>query len=559
MSGSLPDGFTVTPDQAGPPAGFTIDPDTGHAVAGPSGNALTDAGRFLGTAALHVANGLMSPIVGYGGVSVDPSRPGLKGLTIAPPATAQQTEDAKTKFNDNLFNAAGATEYQPSTEGGKVGMAATSGIIGSLLGGGPLAGAAGGAGAQLLSDNTNLPPLAAALMGSVGGAKGANMASRAAGSMMPGAIDAETLGLARQADAMGIKVPLAKISNSPFVRYLDSTVRRMPFSGYGPMDEANQTAVNRNVVGAFGENASKMTPEVINNAYDRMGTGYDDVASRTNIPVTPQLMNDLQGVVDNSRLNMSADSVVPVERQAMNVLDTAANNNGVLGGKQFKDLTAKGGPISTLQSSTDSGLRQAGDQLRGVLQSHLTANATPEDVAQLRQLDTQYKALKTVEPMAMRADTIGGATPSTGDVSPAGLLSRVNQSYTNAARAEPGQIPLKDIAQVAQRFLKEPNSSLTAERSGIQGMMDHGGQLASGIGAAIMGHEAGVPLHVTLPSLAAAMVGPRLIGSYLRSEGPVQNALYGQSLSPLAQALMVQQRLNGAAPATIASSPQQSP
>lgn len=566
MAATLPDGFTVDQDPAAPPAGFAVDPDTGHAVAGPSGNLLTDAGRFMGTAALHVVNGLMTPFVGRGGVSVDPSQRGMKGLTIAPPATPQQTEDARSKYNDDLFNTTGATEYQPSTEAGKVGMAATSGVIGSLLGGGPLAGAAGGAGAQLLSDNTNLPPLAAALIGSVGGAKGANMASRAAGSMLPGAIDSGTQNLARAANDYGIQVPLGKISNSPFTRFLDSTVRRMPFSGYGAQDEANQAAFNKGVAGTFGEDAHKITPEVLNNAYHRIGGVYDDVASRTNIPATPQFMNDLQGVVDNARLNMSADSVMPVERQAMNVIDTAANNGGVIGGKQFKDLTAKGGPISTMQASSDSGLRQAGNQLRGVLQSHLTANASPEDVAALRQADTQYKSLKTVEPLTMRADTAGGPTPSTGDVSPAALNARVVQQYDNAARAPLGQLPLKDLGQIGQRFLKEPSSSGTSERSGIQEMIGHGGQLAAGLTGAMMGHEAGVPLHVTLPSLAAAMIGPRVVGSYLRSQGPVNTALYGQSLSPLAQALMVQQRLNGSAqpqlpasgaPAMPANSPQQ--
>lgn len=567
MAATLPDGFTVDQDPAAPPAGFAVDPDTGHAVAGPSGNILTDAGRFMGTAALHVVDGLMSPFVGHGGVSIDPSQPGLKGLTIAPPATPQQTDDARAKYNDSLYNASGATEYQPATEAGKVGMAATSGVIGSLLGGGPLAGAAGGAGAQLLSDNTSLPPLASALIGSVVGSKGANTATRAAGSMLPGAIDSGTQNLARTANDYGIQVPLGKISNSPFTRFLDSTVRRMPFSGYGAQDEANQGAFNRGVAGTFGEDAEKITPQVLNQAYDRLGTGYNDIANRTNIPVTPQFMNDLQGVVDNARLNMSADSVEPVQRQAMNVIDTAANNNGVIGGQQFKDLTAKGGPISTMQSSSDSGLRQAGSQLRNVLQTHLTANATPEDVAQLSQLDTQYKALKTVEPLTMRADTAGGPTPTTGDVSPAALNARVVQQYDNAARAPLGQLPLKDLGQIGQRFLKEPPSSGTAERSGIHDMMSHGGQIAGGLGAAMMGaHETGMPLHVAIPSMAAAMVGPRLVGSYLRSSGPVNTALYGQSLSPLAQALMVQQRLNGSqqpqlpasgAPATTANSAQQ--
>lgn len=547
MAATLPDGFTVDADQppvvAAPPAGFSVDPDTGHAVTGPTGSLLSDAGHFLGTAALHLVNGLMTPVVGHGGVSIDPENPGIRGLRIDPPATPVQTDEARGKFNDALFNTTGIPEYQPTTEAGKIGLAATTGAMGAPFGGGLLSGAAGGAAGQALTD-TGVNPLAAALIGGVAGSKGANVATRAAGSMMPGAIDSGTLNLARSAHDYDIQVPLGKISNSPFTRFMDSTVRKMPFSGYGAMDETNQGNFNKGVAGTFGEDATKITPEVLNNAYHRIGGVYDDVASRTSIPASPQFMTDLQGVVDNSRLNLSADSVVPVERQAMNILDTAANNGGIISGKQFKDLTAKGGPVDTLKGSSDSGLRQAGQQFDTILKNHLAANATPEDVVALKQADTQYKALKTIEPLTMRADTAGGPTPSTGDISPAALNARVGQNYDNAARAPLGQLPLKDLGQIGQRFLKEPPSSGTAERSGIQGMLDHGGALASGIGAAIMGHEAGFPLHQSVPALAAAMIGPRLIGSYLRSPGPVNNALYGQSLSPLAQALLTQERLN---------------
>jgi len=194
--------------------------------------------------------------------------------------------------------------------------------------------------------------------------------------------------------------------------------------------------------------------------------------------------------------------------------------------------------VETLKNSTDSGLRNAGQQLDSVLKSHLAANATPEDIALLRQADTQYKALKTVEPLTMRADTIGGATPSTGNVSPAAVLSRVGQQYQNAPRAALGDIPLKDLGQIGQRFLKEPASSGTAERSGIAHLMETG----IGAGAALIGHEAGVPLHYSLPSLAAALVAPRVIGSYLRSPATVNSAVNGTEMSPLAQALAIQLR-----------------
>ena len=75
--------------------------------------------------------------------------------------------------------------------------------------------------------------------------------------------------------------------------------------------------------------------------------------------------------------------------------------------------------------------------------------------------------MKTIEPLTLRADVVGGATPSTGNINPAGLRAVVNRSFGNAAYAEPGQVPLNDLANIGQRFLKETPSSQTSERSNI--------------------------------------------------------------------------------------------
>jgi hypothetical protein len=419
--------------------------------------------------------------------------------------------------------------------------------------GGGLGGEVGGTAGQAVGGAPGrfVGTLAGSLLG---GAPGSTI-----GAALPRSIDPETAALAQAAAKHGINVSIGQASESPFVKYADSTVRQLPFSGYGAFDAGNQTAFNRAVAGTFGETADKITPDVLNSAYQRIGGVYNGVAARTNIPASGALLGDLQGVVDHARLNMSADSVEPVQRQALNIIDTAANNNGVISGRQFKDLTAKGGPIDTLQGSSDSGLRQAGQQFETVLKSHLAANATPEDVAALQQADTQYKALKTIEPLTMRADTAGGATPSTGDISPAALRARVAQNYDNAARAPLGQLPLKDLAQIGQRFLKEPPNSGTPSRLAVQNFM-RAGEIAGG-GALGAEHLAGVPMEYSLPPLAASMLLPRAVGSVLRTPAirpgptPLAAALLGgspQLMDPNATLLIAPPQSLG--PATTANS-----
>lgn len=565
---ALPDGFSLDADGAAPPPGFTPDDPvpqmagTERAVALPASNVLKgvvgtlgmpgDIIRGVGYVGGNAAQATLNP--DPLSAAMAPNAPGqivtpdmladAPGKPNVPAASFHNPLDSESLMS--LPRAAGLVDrpdLQPQNWGEKLEAAGAQGAGAAL----PIA-LTGGAGIPALAANI-ARGTAGGVGGEIGGTVGQSVGGTpgrvvgtlagallsgapgaAFGAALPRSMDAETAALAQNAADRGITASVGAASDSPFVKYADSTVRQLPFSGYGAFDKANQTAFNRAVAGTFGETADKITPDVLNNAYQRIGNVYNGVAARTNIPASPQFLNDLQGVVDNARLNLSADSVEPVQRQAMNILDTAANNQGVISGRQFKDLTAKGGPIDTLQGSSDSGLRQAGQQFRSILQTHLAANAAPDDVAALQQADTQYKALKTVEPLTMRADTAGGATPSTGDISPAALRGAVAQSYTNAARAPLGQLPLKDLAQIGQRFMKEPPNSGTPSRLAVQSLI-HAGEIVGG-GALGGEHLAGVPMEYSLPPLAASMLLPRAVGSVLRTPA------IRQGPTPLAAALM---------------------
>jgi hypothetical protein len=530
------DQFDAAPAQAdaAPP------PGQAHPTSGPSDSVFGDWGRRIASAGINALNNFNS-MIPHTGVAIEPGTGKISPDPIATPEQKQQTDAAN---KDYLFNKTGVTEYIPSTEAGRVVQAGLEAAPMGLLGGGVLANATGAAAGQLLMDKTPLPPMAAALIGQVAGAKGANMATGAAASALPGAMDAETKALAKTAvNDYGITVPLAKSSNNPFVRYLDSTVRRMPFSGYGAMDEANQGAFNQAVNGTFGENAQKVTPDGLNSAYTRIGGVMNDVASRTNIAIDPTALNELANTNTMAgEVGLDVGQSSAVRAQIDKIIDIASQNNGAIPGNVYQNLTKRGESLDVLQGNRSTTTGQLGGQIRDTLDDAFQRSASPEDAAALQQARTQYKALKTVEPLTMRADTPGGATPSTGDVSPAALLGRVSQQYKNAPRAGLGDIPLKDLGQIGQRFLKEPGSSGTAERSGIQGMMEHGGQLAAGLGAAAMGHEAGMPLHVTIPSMAAALIAPPVIGSVLRSPSLVNRAVNGAQLSPGTQAMIAAMR-----------------
>ncbi len=69
--------------------------------------------------------------------------------------------------------------------------------------------------------------------------------------------------LARTAqDTYGIPIRAGQMTDSPSVRFLDSTLSRTPGMGYGAANRTQQTAINKAVAATFGETAERITPGV---------------------------------------------------------------------------------------------------------------------------------------------------------------------------------------------------------------------------------------------------------------------------------------------------------
>lgn len=533
-----------------------------HPVAGPSGSLVTDTERRLGTAATDTLGGLLglpsaaAHAVDWTGrqVGVDPGAQAALGSIKAggqplfpDPATAREM----------AYQTTGATEYQPETAWGRVGQGALTGAMSAPIAGAfriaaglpaalratgaaipGMAGAAGaGAAAQEVAPGNVPAQIGASLLGGKAGSMLANVGTSMTGLRTPagGPLDPETAALAQAAQQHGISIAPSQLSNNFFTRTAYDLGGRLPLSGSDAFAEAQRTDWMRAVNRTMGETADKITPDVMGDARAHIGGVFNGVAQRTVIPTSgppgsmgDQFLPDLQNVVNRAKVAVSSDTADAAQRAAMNIIDTAANNGGNIGGKAYIDLTAKGGPLDDLLQSADLGRRQVGGWLRDTIDDHFQAAASPQDVAALQQARGQWKAMRTIEPLTLRADTVGGATPSTGDISPAALRFAVNQSYKNAAFAPLGQIPLNDLAKIGQRFLKTPQSSATAERSMAGELLKGGG----GLGAAAFGFEhAGVPATHGLAATAAALALNRATQGAMRNQWLAHNQIAG-SLNP---------------------------
>lgn len=405
-------------------------------------------------------------------------------------------------------------------------MAMRGPTIGKTIIGGGGAGAAGAFGqaqGEDIAEQTGKGAIAGAALGAAlpvaGGAilKGVRAVGRG--------VDPGIQALAQRADELGIPLSGAQISNSPAVKFLESTLNKMP-GVYAGAPAKQREAFTQAVSRTIGEDTPAITQEVMASAKSRIGKMFNDVASMTRINADDELLTGLKRIEDEAAQVVSASEMAPLKTQISNIMGKI--EDGVIDGKTYQALTRKGAPLDRASSSSDPNIRFYAGQIRGTLDDALERSAAPEIMEIIRTARTQYKNLKTIEDLAEKAD-------ASGQISPALLLNKVRQSYGDYAYRGGGD--LGDLAKIGQQFMKQPPSSGTAER------------LFTGAGLLGGGASLANPA-VALPAAGAAL-GSVALGNLARAginSDIYRNALLGKYGPALTQELnqrMIQGSLLG--------------
>lgn len=289
----------------------------------------------------------------------------------------------------------------------------------------------------------------------VGGAisGGLPLAGRAAGivgNKLLGSTDAATNALVAKADAMGIPIHFSQTTSSPFIAKLSQMAGKLPGSGMDALHGEQQSAFNRAVANTFGENASRITPDVMDSAKKRLGNEFDTVAKNSTIKFDHDLGNDLHSILGEAGSTLTDSETSILHKQVGNILDKVTGA-GEIEGPTYQALTRKGAPLDRAMNSSDPNVKHYAGRVKEALDDALERHAPPDMVDRLRSARGQYKAMKTVEDLVEKSPT--------GDISPALLLNPVRQSYGNMAYGGGGQ--LADLARIGQRFMKSPPDSGT--------------------------------------------------------------------------------------------------
>ena len=373
----------------------------------------------------------------------------MGGAMAALPKLMTQGQPAA---NESFTNVQNALTYQPRSESGQATLSALGGAMDFMK-------------VPPMPVNPASIPRAATMAGNdarmVG--RGVNALSEVARSVAP-KVNTQTATMAAKAQELGIPLRPDMLTENKFARLVGDTLEKIPLSG--SKADQRQVAFNQSLTKIIGgdETATRLTPDVFDNAMNRSGGKIGYIAEQTPIPITPDISKLFKDRIE--AMKFETDSTARIVTNYVNELGSKSEY-GVIDGTAFRKINSEIG--RKMRNTSDGDLKYALSQLQDDMQDALERSIkSPELLAELQDARRQYAIGKTIEPLVAKSKI--------GDISPAGLMGAVTSDKgkkSMMARGRGGD--LGDLAKIGQLFMKEPPSSGTAERGLIYGGLLGGG------------------------------------------------------------------------------------
>ena len=296
-------------------------------------------------------------------------------------------------------------------------------------------------------------------LGAAGGAAGVLLRKSA---IDPASIPPDVLDLANTAiTKYGIPLRASQIGGQVdrSLATRDSNLISTQFAGNNNQQIA---AFNKALVDHTGADPGFVAPTRAALDSGRAATGaiYDDLTGRYSIPNASGLMTNLEGLVQDAKGAIPAGDLSPLQHQLDNVR-SLVQPDGSISGAGVKGLTDTGSSLDALAGS-DGPIAGYGMRFRNLIDQSFREGMTPEDQAALDTADSQWKWIKTLEPLVAKAGP-------TGMVSPTGFGSRVTtnrftKGLMSTADVSGPDTDMQELADIGGRIMKEPPNSNTAGR-----------------------------------------------------------------------------------------------
>ena len=275
----------------------------------------------------------------------------------------------------------------------------------------------------------------------------------------------EVAGLADTARGYGVTPPVTSLTNNPNLRMVFDALQKLPFSGADAGALAKQRQIQSAMTRQMGSTADMFGPATMSETANRLNRGYNNLYANAP-PITggAPLTSDVANVGADAARFLVGDQAGAMAHvgNAMQEVNAAFSHGGTLDPRAYKSLMgANDGTLARIEDAAPSAAQPYLRRIRDAVQARFAASAGPDAAQELSALDSQWRAMKTMQPMS--------AASATGDVGPGALLQRVinvsNQfDGSTGGIAYTGGGPLGDLGRVGKQFFGHIPDSGTAAR-----------------------------------------------------------------------------------------------
>lgn len=301
-----------------------------------------------------------------------------------------------------------------------------------------------------------------AVVGGGLGAAGQAVVGAGAKLLSPFLPNAERAAAAKVLQAEGVPVTAGQKSGSKALRNMESELGGAAAENL--MEKQGEKFTSA-ILKRVGESADRATPEVMNRALDRIGKGFDDLASRNTMVPDQRVAADLtQIAVDYASLVAPSQRIGMIEKTANEVIGLLQNGN--MNGSVYKTLRSSLDRFArgTSQPEARMAARDLIQALDGGMERSIL-RTNPADAGKWSKVRSQYRNIIAVED----AVTGTGENSAAGIISPAKLRSATVRKHGKRNYAR-GKGDYAELARAGEAVLSPLPNSGTAGRLAARGL-----------------------------------------------------------------------------------------
>jgi hypothetical protein len=503
---------------------------------------IQDVGKGVGAGLVKGTMGLIA----LPGTAVELGRMGVNkvGKIAAPNAPPIFPNQSPLPMYDDIKGSVerrtGMPLYEPKTKAGQYASTVAEFLPGMLFpAGGAATTFAGRMGQRALSNviapgivsetagqltkGTSAEPYARVAGGIVGG-MAPSMIGRA---ISPVRVDPQRTQQAATLAAEGVPVTAGQVSGSKPLRYAESVAVDTPFAGgrAGAVMDTQAERFTQATLRRAGIDAPRATPEVLDQAFQRIGRAFDEAGQFVNVPlyrtgtngqpVPSALVRQVANIA--GQYERTAQAAHPLPATIHRELATMAMAGRNMDGRQYLQWRSELGAAA--RGAQDSLARQTIYDVQRALdtmaETSLRSTGVPAIAGiadNLRTARREYRNLLVIE----KAATSAGENAALGLISPSALRNATVQQGRRAYAR--GQGDFGDLARAGEAIMKPLPNSGTGPRVGVQLM---GSAVGAGIGS-MFGGPAGGMIGALAPMAGQAMIGRTtmspLMQAYLQNQ-----------------------------------------